>query len=260
MIPAAVSTDRAAKPTRKLTQGLSLRQAALIAGFGYLLSPVVYAEGLYPKLVIANNIEQTVQNITVHHEKFAVAIMCYLICFMEDVVLAWALYYLLAPVNRAISMLTAWFRLMYTAMALYAVMDLASAFRLVTTPDYLTLFGSGPMQAQVRLLLSSFRYDWSLSLIVFGVHLVLLGYLIFRSGYIPWIIGILLAIDGVGWIIDSLQPYFYPNAQLKYLFLTFLGELFFMLWLLIRGWKIREPQKDLAEAALSDSSGAAVAG
>jgi hypothetical protein len=223
-------------------QGLTLRQAALTAGFAYLLSPVGYAEGTLRKLVIANNIEQTVQNIAVHHRLFAVAVLCYLFEFSKDIVAAWALYYLLAPVNRAISMLTAWFRLMYTAMALYAVMNLATVFHMVTTPDYMTLFGSGPLHAQVRLLLSTFRYDWSLSLIVFGVHLVLLGYLIFRSGYIPWIIGIVLVIDGLGWLTDSLQAYFYPNANLKYLFVTFLGELVFMLWLLIRGWKIREPE------------------
>jgi hypothetical protein len=176
---------------------------------------------------------------------------------MEDVIIAWALYYLLAPVNRATSMLTAWFRLMYTAMALYAVMDLATVFRVVTTPDYLTLFGSGPLHAQVGLLLSTFRYDWSLSLMVFGVHLVLLGCLIFRSGYIPWIIGILLVIDGWGWVIDSLQAYFYPDAKLKYLFIAFLGELAFMLWLLIRGWKIQEPPTVPPSSPLSDLGSAA---
>ena len=180
--------------------------------------------------------------IAAHHGLFAIAVLCYLFEFIKDIVVAWALYYLLAPVNRPLSMLTAWFRLMYTAMALYAVTNLATVFRVVTTPDYLTLFGPGPLHAQVRLLLSTFRYDWSLSLIVFGVHLILLGYLILRSGYILWIIGVLLVIDGVGWITDSLQAYFYPNTNLKYLFVTFLGELVFMLWLLIRGWKIREPE------------------
>jgi Domain of unknown function (DUF4386) len=80
-----------------------------------------------------------------------------------------------------------------------------------------------------------------MSLVIFGIHLVLLGYLIYRSGYIPWILGILLVIDGLGWETDSLQPYLFPNAHLGLLFLTFLGELFFMLWLLIRGWKIQEP-------------------
>jgi hypothetical protein len=222
-------------------EGITLRQAALIAGFGYLLSPVSYAEfTIMPKLVIAGNIEQTVQNITAHRGMFLAAIFCYLITFLEDVVIAWALYYLLAPVNRSVSLLTAWFRLMYTAVVLFAWLNLVTVFRLLNTPDYLTLFGAGPLHAHVRLLLGSFRYDWSMSLIIFGIHLVLLGCLIYRSGYIPKILGILLVIDGLGWEIDSLQPYFYPNAHLGFLFITFLGELVFMLWLLIRGWKIQE--------------------
>jgi len=76
--------------------------------------------------------------------------------------------------------------------------------------------------------------------VIFGIHLLLLGYLICRSGDIPRLIGILLAIDGLGWLTDGLQPYFYANAHLGFIFITFFGELAFMLWLLIRGWKIRE--------------------
>lgn len=223
-------------------EGLTLRQAALIAGFAYLLSPVTTAEfSIMPKLVIPENIEQTVQNIVAHHGLFVAAIFCYLITFIEDVVIAWALYVLLVPVNRSVSLLTAWFRLVYTAIALFGWLNLVTVFRLLNTPDYLTAFGSAQLHAQVLLLLRSFRYDWSMSLVIFGIHLVLLGYLIYRSGYIPRIIGILLVIDGLGWAIDSLQPYLYPNAHLGFLFITFFGELVFMLWLLIRGWKIQEP-------------------
>lgn len=223
-------------------EGLTLRQAALIAGFAYLLSPVTTAEfSIMPKLVIPGNIEQTVQNIVAHHGLFVAAIFCYLITFIEDVVIAWALYVLLVPVNRSVSLLTAWFRLVYTAIALFGWLNLVTVFRLLNTPDYLTAFGSAQLHAQVLLLLRSFRYDWSMSLVIFGIHLVLLGYLIYRSGYIPRIIGILLVIDGLGWVIDSLQPYLYPNAHLGFLFITFFGELVFMLWLLIRGWKIQQP-------------------
>jgi hypothetical protein len=229
----------------KRGEGLTLRQAALIAGFGYLLGPVTYAEfTIYPKLVIPNNIEQTVQNIAVHRELFAVAILCYLVEFIEDIVIAWALYYLLVPVNRALSQLTAWFRLMYTAIAFFGMLKLVAVFRIVTTPEYLAAFGSNPLHAEVKHLLGTFRDDWSIGLVLFGIHLVLLGYLIYRSGYIPKLLGILLVIDGLGWVIDSLQPYLYPNAHLSFLFITFFGEIFLMLWLLIRGWKIQEPQQD----------------
>jgi hypothetical protein len=223
-------------------EGLTLRQAALIAGFAYLLSPVTTAEfSIMPKLVIPGNIEQTVQNIVAHGGLFVAAIVCYLVTFLEDVVIAWALYVLLAPVNRSLSLLTAWFRLVFAAIALFGWLNLVTVFRLLNTPEYLTSFGSVQLHAQVNLLLNSFRYDWSMSLVIFGIHLVLLGYLIYRSGYIPRIIGILLVIDGLGWVIDSFQPYLYPNTHVGFLFITFFGELVFMLWLLIRGWKIRAP-------------------
>ncbi|HUK29760.1 MAG TPA: DUF4386 domain-containing protein [Candidatus Acidoferrum sp.] len=223
-------------------EGLTLRKAALIAGFAYLLSPVTTAEySIMPKLVIPGNIEQTVQNIGAHGGLFVAAIFCYLITFLEDVVIAWALYYLLAPVSRSASLLTAWFRLVYTAVVLYGWLNLVTVYRLVKTPEYSTSFGTQQLHAQVNLSLNSFRYDWSISLVIFGIHLVLLGWLIYRSGYIPRIIGILLVIDGLGWVIDSLQPYLYPNAKLGFIFITFFGEVVFMLWLLIRGWKIKEP-------------------
>jgi hypothetical protein len=128
----------------------------------------------------------------------------------------------------------------YAAIALSGVSNLVAVYHLLHTPDYLTLFGSGPLHAQVLLLLHSFRYAWTLGLIPFGIHLVLLGYLIYRSGYIPRIVGILLVIDGLGWMIDSLGPYLLPTVDFGFLFVTFFGELIFMLWLLIRGWKIQE--------------------
>jgi hypothetical protein len=55
------------------------------------------------------------------------------------------------------------------------------------------------------------------------------------------IIGVLLAINGLGWMIDSLRPYLFPTTHLGFVFITFFGELVFMFWLLIRGWKIQEP-------------------
>jgi hypothetical protein len=68
--------------------------------------------------VIPGNIEQTAQNIFSHGGLFLAAIFCYLIGFIGDVVIARALYVLLAPVNRALSLLTAWFQLLYATVAL----------------------------------------------------------------------------------------------------------------------------------------------
>jgi hypothetical protein len=96
----------------KSHDGLTLRQAALVAGVAYVLNPVSFAEfSIYPKLVAANNAAQTVQNISAHLSLFAAAILCYIISFIGDVILAWALYVLLAPVNRALSLLASWCQL-----------------------------------------------------------------------------------------------------------------------------------------------------
>jgi uncharacterized membrane protein len=235
--------------------GLTLRQAALIAAFAYLLMPVTFAEFyINPKILIRGNIEQTVQNIVAHGRLFGVAILCYLITLVLDVVIAWALYILLAPVNRSVSLLTAWFRLIYTAIALFSLLNLTTVYRLLHIPDYLTAFGSGPLHAQVMLLLNSYRYDWSMSLVLFGIHLGLLGFLIYRSAYIPRIIGILLVLDGLGWVITPLQPYLYPNAHLGFFFPFSFVELLLPLWLLIRGWKLQQPAAQYRAAATSSNA------
>ena len=152
-----------------------------------------------------------------------------------------SLYILLKPVNKALSLLTAWFRVVYAVVALSGLMNLVAALRLLTTPYYLTIFGEQQLHAQVQLLLNSFNYDFSMSLVIFGVQLVLLGYLVFRSGYIPKILGLVLALVGLGWVVFCLSPYFYPNASLGFIPLVGAGELLFPLWLVIRGWKIQEP-------------------
>jgi hypothetical protein len=225
--------------------GLTLRQAALIGGFAYLLNPVTYAEfTLYPKIVIAGNIAQTVANIAAHGSAFVVIILCYLVNFIEDIVIAWGLYILLAPVNPALSLLAAWFRLLYTAIGLFGLFNLITVYRLINEPQFLPEFGPAALRAQADLLLHSFRYDWQFSLIIFGVHLCLLGYLMYRSGYTGWIsriVGALLVIDGLGWIARQLAPYLYPHANVEWLFFTFFGEVIFMLWLLIAGWGLKAP-------------------
>lgn len=231
--------------TRASSWGITLRQAALIAGFCYLLDPVSYAEfTLYPKLVIPGHIDQTVANITAHGGAFVAMTLSYFLNFIEDIVIAWALYVLFAPVNRALSLLAALLRIVYAGLALAATLNLVVVYRLVKTPEFSMLFGNGPLRAQVDLLIHSFRYEYAFVLIIFGLHLCLLGYLLFRSGYTGWVskaIGVLLVIPGIGWIVYQLRFYLYPSANLDWLFYTFFGELFFMLWLVIAGWRIREP-------------------
>lgn len=222
--------------------GIATRWAALIAGLAYLSNPIAYAEFYaYPKLVVAHDVGATIANINTHGMMFAGMITCYLLNFVIcDVVMAWALYSLLAPVNRALSMLAAWFQLVYAAMGLVAVYNLVSVLHLLRIPEYQELFGLVQLQAQVLLHLRAFHQQFDFALVLFGLHLILTGCLVATSRYIPRILGIILAITGCGYILNTLGPYFWPSGDFGWTFVTFFGEMMFMIWLLIRGWKLRE--------------------
>lgn len=221
-------------------QWLTLRAAALITGVAYLLMPITIAEfAIYPRLVIAGDVSQTIRNINAHGSQFALAILCYLVTLILDIIIAWALYNLLAPVSRQLSLLAAWFRIVFAAVGLVALMNLVDAYRLISTPTYANAFGATQLQAQVSYLLGTYRAESSFNLIIFAIHLVLVGALIIRSGYVPKLIGALLIVDGLVWIAVPLKPYFYPTANLKMLFAVSFTELLLPLWLLIRGWKLR---------------------
>lgn len=227
--------------------GMTLRRAALVAGITsfapLILGGVPFAEFyVFAKLIVPADTAETVRNIQANRGLFLVGVFAHLITFVADVIIAWALYVLLAPVHRALSLLTAWFRLVYTAVALSSFMHLVTAFRLIDGGTYVEAFGAELLYAQAEVLIKSFRYGWSLSIVIFGIHVTLAGYLVARSGYIPRIVGALLALAGLCYMIHYLGPYLYPDLDLRLLSVMFLGELVFPVWLLVRGWRIPEPQ------------------
>lgn len=226
-----------------------LRRAALIGGLSLLAMTVAapFAELLvYSKLVVERNPAQTIANILAHHTLFIFGIFGYVITFAFDVVAAWAFYVLLKPVNSNYSLLTAWFRLVYTVIALAAVANLFVVLRLVSG-DYSTIFSPGQLDAQVKLAFTAFRSDWSFGFLFFGIHLVMLGALVIRSRYIPTLLGVLLVIAGLGWAVTTLGPLFFPDIRLQLVKLTFFGEMIFMVWLLLGGPRIKEPNQVVSD-------------
>jgi hypothetical protein len=232
-----------AKKMTNRTNKTSLGQAALVAGIGLLIMAIAapFAElYVYPQLVIPENPAVTVQNILANKTLFAAAIIGYLIAFLCDLLVAWALYLLLKPVNENLSLLTAWFRLVYTVIAIVALLNLVTVLGLLSASN--PLAGSQPEQlhAQVMFSLTTFRSHWYFGLLFFGIHLGLLGYLVFRSNYIPKLVGVLLIIAGLGYLLSNLKPFLFPDINMDFAEYTFYGELIFMLWLLIKGPTIKE--------------------
>ncbi len=224
---------------RGILPGPRLRQAAIITVVGYVMGwGVPFASfNVLPKLFDADNAARTSQNIIANQGLFVAAIFAMLLAFIGDVVAAWGLYQLLRPASASVSMLSSWLRIVFATMGLVAVLNLANAYRLLTKPAYLTALGRDQLDAQVQVAVGAFNIQFAFSLIVFGVHLMVLGWLIHRSGYVPKWLGVLLAVNGAGWSIMESGPYVLPGINLGFLWITTFGELVLFVWLV--GWGTR---------------------
>jgi len=224
-------------------RGLRLRHAAIITVIGSVMSwGVPFADFVaIPRLFVATDATRTVQNLAANHGLFVAAIFAFLINFIGDVVAAWGLYLLLRPVHASISMFAAWVRIVFATVGLAALMNLVTAHRLVTRPAALAALGRSQLDAQVHVSIGAFNSQFAFSLIIFGVYLLLLAWLIYRSGYAPRWLGILLAIDGAGWIIMEAGEYLLPGVKLGFLFVATFGELFLLVWLIGWGTRLKDP-------------------
>ncbi len=218
----------------------SLRNAAIIGGFALLiisvLAPVGYY-GLIQNLIVPGDSATTVSNIKASEGVFRIGICCLLINAVLDLVIAWALYIVLKPVNNSISLLSAWFRLAYTVILVVALSNFVNVLQLLSGAEYLATFEPNQLNAKVMLLLATYENVWNLGYVLFGFHLIILGYLVFKSDYLPKFLGILIKIAGFGYLIDALGTVLFPNYSLNIAIYTFIGEPLLLIWLLMRGFK-----------------------
>jgi hypothetical protein len=229
---------------------VSERQAAKIAGYGYLAISVlsIFANFFVRvRLIEPDDAAATASNIMDSETLFRVGLVSFVIVFVLDVVVAWALYLFFKTVNRDVSLLTAWFRLAYAILLGAALVFFFFALELVSGADYLEAFETGQLDAQVTLYLEAFNHLWLVGLVCFGIHLALLGYLILESRHIPRALGVLLVLAGAAYVINSLADALLSNYDdYEAVFVTIvavpsvIGELAFPIWLLLRGGKERQ--------------------
>ncbi len=222
---------------------ISLRKAALVAGWGLLIMTIFAVFAIYfvfQNLIVPGDATTTANNIMASEMLFRIGICSILIVLICDVVVAWALYVFLKQVNKNLSLLAAWLRLVYAAMLGIGLLNLVIVLILLSGANYLAVFETDQLHAQVLLFLNAFNDVWALGLIVFGFHLVTLGYLVFKSNYIPKVLGVLLILAGFSYLIDYFGKFLVPNFDVPISMVLGWGELIFMFWLLFKGGKIPE--------------------
>lgn len=220
---------------------MSLKKATLFAGIGLLIMTISWLVSdyfVFQKLIESENAGRTTSNIQANELQFRAGVFGLFIVLFCDLIVAWALYFLFKPINRSISLLVAWLRLIYTVLLGVALLNYIDVLQLINGADYLGLYDADQISAQVMLSIDSFYNHWYFGLIFFGFHLTFLGYLSLRANYIPKIIGILLILAGISYLIDYLGIILSPKIKITFSLYLGWGELIFMFWLLIKGSKI----------------------
>jgi Domain of unknown function (DUF4386) len=219
----------------------SIRRASLIGGTGLLLMSALAGFGNFvvlEGLVTDGDAARTAADILASEGMFRLGVASLYLVVVLDVVIAWALLRVFSPVSAGLSQLAAWFRLAYAGVFSLAISQLAGIPGLLTAKTYTSVFGAEQVQAQAMQRLDAFSDIWFAALILFGVHLVLEGYLAYRSGYVPRVLGVLLVIAGLGYAFDSFRTVLSSGSPLLVSTVTFVGEFLLCLWLLVRGRRV----------------------
>ncbi len=222
---------------------ISLKNSAIIAGIGLLIIAIIAPIAnfaIIQRLIDPNDVAKTVSNITESNGIFRLGISLFMIVALLDILVAWALYIFLKPVNKSLSLLTAWLRIVYATILVVVLINLLNVLQLLNGADYLSVFSTNQLQTQVMLSLNIFTHGFGFGLIIFGFHLLLLGYMIYKAGYMRKILGILIILAALGYLIDGFGNLLSIDYNITISMYTFIGEVILIFWLLIIGRKIKE--------------------
>ena len=228
------TTDNPALPL-----GISRRRVALTAGISLLLMAVLAPLahfGVLESLVVSGDAATTVGNLVADEGLFRLAIASLLVVTFLDIVVAWALYVLLKPVHPTLAILVGWLRLAAPAVFAVALANLLDVANLVGSAESSTL-QPDQLGAQVMASVASFGNGWDMSLAIFGLHLVGLGYLLFKSVDFPRFLGMLVVVAGAGYLADTFARILAPDFEFTFSLITFVGEALLIFWLLWRAMK-----------------------
>ena len=194
-------------------------------------------------LIVPGDATATADNIRASGWVLRLGIVSDSLIFLIEIVVPVLLYVLLRPVSRALSLVAAFARL---AMAIIQGINLLPYFTvllLLSGAGYLAVFGPAQLDALALLSLNAHQYVVYIWEIFFGLHLLVLGYLLFKSGYFPWILGVLLILPALGYLIHGYGSILYPNYDDTFDVVVgvgaVIGELPFFLWLLIKGVNVQ---------------------
>ena len=230
-------------------------KAARVAGAVYLSMVITAPFSLIyvpEKLIVRGNAAATAENILAHETMFRLSILGDLVGQVIFICLAIALYRLLSGVNKTWAGLMVAFVLVSAAVGFLNTLNNIAALVLFRGGEFLTVFDKAQRDALGMLFIRLHSQGIFIDEIFWGLWLFPFGLLVFRSGFLPRFLGVWLMINCFGYVVLSVTALFFPEyyeAAFRYSQPVLFGELAIMLWLLIKGAKIKQsPQPAMAAA------------
>lgn len=205
----------------------------------------MFAEmGVRSALVVPGDASATAANLVASPGLFRLGFAGYLAAFLCDVPVAVLFYALLRPVNQTVALVAMAFRLVYTAIVGACLLHYFGAMVFLGGGDYLTAFQPNQLQALALYCLNMYDHGFSMALVFFGIHLALLGMLLYQSKQLPGVFAVLVALGGFAYLINGFSFFLAPvfHAQVSPLLgMLAMSELLLALWLAVKGLKPRIP-------------------
>lgn len=231
----------------------SPRFRARVAGVFYLLVFVMggVALSVGGNLVVQGDAAATASNIVAHESLFRLRFVADLIATACYVVVTALFYELFKPVSRRLSLVAAFVSVVGCAIGAVACTFYLAPLAILGGASYLGVFSPEQLQALALMFVTLYVRTYGIGLVFFGFYCLAIGYLIFRSKFLPSVLGVLMAFAGLGWLTflspplaSSLSPYVLAPG--------IIGEGALTLWLLAMGVDAKRWNEQAAEAGLAN--------
>jgi hypothetical protein len=229
----------------------SVNRIARVAGLLYLIvfPFAFFSLSVRDKLIVPGDAAATASNIMASEGLFRSGIVAWLVSQTIFIFLLMALFKLLKPVNLNVAVHMVVLLLVGIPIALVNELNQFAALLLLSGADYLTTIKADQLQAQVMFHLNLHKYGIYIAQIFWGLWLLPFGYLVFKSGFLPKILGVLLIIGCLGHLTDVIAAVVFSNFEVTVSQFTSIGEFLLPLWLVVKGVNVERWESRALEPA-----------
>lgn len=225
---------------------------ARIGGALYLMLIAlgIFAQIVREKVIVSGDAAATAANLRSMETLWRFGIAFEFLALVCVIALAMIYFVLLNPVSKELNLLATFLRMIGIAVETVAALNLAVALFPLGDAAYLKAFSPEQLYAMASLAIKSHHYGYTLALLFFGFTFLFHGYLIFKSGFLPKVLGLMIQVAGFCYLTNSFVSFLAPSLSgslFPWILLPcFVAELSLALWLLVKGVNVQRWKEQAA--------------